>query len=238
MRPAVIAALALLTGLLGGCAHTPPDDPADPLESVNRGVFAFNRTADRYVLRPVAKGYDAVTPGPVRTGIRNFFSNLGYPVVVLNDVLQGKFRQAGADFARFMLNTTFGMAGLFDIAGPTGLPENDEDFGQTLGHWGVGQGWYLMLPFLGPSDNRDLVGRGVDGFSSPGNYVENKEPLIAGRVLEVLELRAQLLDADSTLDAQLDPYVFVRTIYLQSRLNKVHDGNPPKEDFGFDEDDE
>lgn len=234
MRRLALAAL-LLPALLAGCAHTPPDDPSDPFEGVNRGVFAFNRTADRYVLRPVAKGYDAVAPSPVRTGIRNFFANLGYPVVVINDVLQAKFRQGGADLSRFVINSTFGIAGIFDVAGATGLPANDEDFGQTLGYWGVGEGAYLMLPLLGPSDGRDLFGRAGDTYASPLSYVNPEEYTYAGNALQAVELRAQLLDADSMLDQQIDPYVFVRSIYLQGRLAKVYDGNPPKEDFGFED---
>lgn len=231
------AALAVACAM-AGCAHSPPDDPQDPLEPVNRALYTFNETADRYVLRPVAVGYDKVTPAPVRTGIGNFFSNLSYPVVIANDLLQGKAVQAGQDFARFVLNSTFGLAGIFDVAGATGLPEHDEDFGQTLGTWGVGPGWYLMLPFFGPSDNRDLVGRGVDVAASPTFYVQDSEANIPLGILNAVDQRAGLLQADRFLEQQLDRYVFVRTIYLQNRLNKVHDGNPPKEDYGFDEDDD
>lgn len=234
MRRVLAAALALPV-LLAGCAHAPPDDPSDPFEGINRGIFAFNRTADRYVLRPVAKGYDKVTPGPVQTGIRNFFSNLGQPVVVINDLLQGKIRQGGADFSRFVINSTFGLLGFFDVATPTGLPEHDEDFGQTLGHWGLGEGMYLMLPLLGPSDGRDLFGRVGDTYTSPLTYVEPEERAWTARAVDTVDQRAQLLGADSLLDQQLDPYVFVRSIYLQRRQDKVYDGNPPKEDYGFEE---
>lgn len=225
----------MAAALLAGCAHTPADDPADPLEPVNRAMYAFNETADRYVLRPVAKGYDTVTPAPVRAGIGNFFGNLGYPVVIVNDLLQGKFVQGGQDFSRFVLNSTFGVAGIFDVATPTGLPANDEDFGQTLGRWGVGEGWYLMLPLFGPSTNRDLVGRGVDSAASPLYYVDETEITWPLGILNVVDKRASLLQADRFLEQQLDRYVFVRTIYLQNRQNKVYDGNPPKEDYGFDE---
>ena len=223
--------------LLAACAHTPPDDPSDPLETVNRGMFAFNRTADRYVARPIAKGYDKVMPGPARTSVRNFFSNLFYPTVILNDLLQAKFEQGSRDFCRFVLNSTFGIGGLFDVASRGGLTENDEDFCQTIGYWGFGPGWYLMLPILGPSDNRDLVGKGGDYGTNPLIYVNDSYTAWGLGILDKIDERAGLLSADKFLDQQLDPYVFVRTIYLQSRQNKVYDGNPPKEDWELPEDD-
>jgi phospholipid-binding lipoprotein MlaA len=231
--PAVLMPLALFCG----CAHSPPDDPDDPLETVNRGVYTFNETADRWVLRPVAKGYDTVMPGFARTGVRNFFSNLFYPTVIVNDVLQWKLQQGARDFCRFVLNTTFGVAGLFDVATPGGLTENDEDFGQTLGYWGVGPGWYLMLPFLGPSDNRDFVGK-IGNYATDPLIFDNN-PLISWGLsgLNLLEKRAQLLQGDRFLEQQIDRYVFIRSIYLQNRLNRVYDGNPPKEDFEYDEED-
>lgn len=225
--------LLLAALVLGGCAHTPPDDPADPLEPMNRGIYKFNEVADRYVLRPVAKGYDKVMPGVARTGVRNFFSNLFYPTVIVNDLLQLKLRQFGADTCRLVVNTLIGWGGLFDVATRAGLPANDEDFGQTLGYWGVGPGWYLMLPFLGPTDNRDLVGAGGDYFTNPLVYYDNEEAAWGLGALNAVDQRANLLPADSVLEQQLDRYVFVRSIYLQNRLNKVYDGNPPKEDFDF-----
>lgn len=221
--------------LLGGCAHSPSYDPSDPLEPVNRAIFTFNETADRYILRPVAKGYDAVTPDPVRRGISRFFSNLFYPTVLVNDLLQLKFRQFHEDLGRFVLNSTFGLAGFLDVATPSGLLEHDEDFGQTLGYWGVGPGWYLMLPVLGPSTNRDLVGRVGDYPTNPLVYVDNNEVSWGLGLLDRVEARAQFLPLDKVMEQQLDRYVFVRTGYLQNRLNKVYDGNPPKEDLGFEE---
>lgn len=223
--------------LLGGCAHTPPDDPSDPLEPVNRAVYSFNEKADRYVLKPVAEGYDWAVPSLVRRGIANFFGNLFYPTVLVNDLLQLKFQMLAQDFSRFVLNTTFGLGGFIDVATPGGLPANDEDFGQTLGYWGVGPGWYLMLPLLGPSDNRDLIGRVGDGFANPLNYGDGEINLGASTV-NLVETRAQYLGSEAILEQQLDRYVFIRTIYLQNRLNKVHDGNPPKENFGFEGEEE
>jgi phospholipid-binding lipoprotein MlaA len=223
--------------VLGGCAHTPPDDPSDPLEGWNRGVYKFNTVADKYVLRPVAKGYDTITPAPVKTGIGNFFSNLFYPTTIVNDPLQLKLKQFGSDTLRFVVNTTAGIGGVFDPATHIGLAAHDEDFGQTLGTWGVGPGWYLMLPLLGPSTNRDLVGAVGDWHTNPLTYVneDDEEWAWGAGVLQAVHQRANLLGFDSVLEQQLDPYVFVRSVYLQNRLGKVHDGNPPKEDFGFED---
>ncbi|WP_028080410.1 MlaA family lipoprotein [Solimonas soli] len=224
------AALAwgLATALLVGCAHNSPYEPADPLERINRPIYAFNTTADKYVLRPVTKTYVDYVPAPVRSSVSNFFDNLFYPTVVVNDALQAKFKQSGLDLTRFLMNTTFGVVGLFDPATMVGLDKHDEDFGQTLGRWGVGEGWYIMLPFFGPSTNRDAVGRVGDYFMAPANYVDYTWPeRIALNGVLAVDTRAQLLDLDSVLDQQLDPYVFLRTAYLQRRLNQVYDGNPP-----------
>ncbi|MGH8442287.1 MAG: MlaA family lipoprotein [Nevskiaceae bacterium] len=238
----VLTALVLAALALGGCAHTPPDDPSDPLEGWNRGVYKFNTVADKYVLRPVAKGYDKITPAPIQTGIGNFFSNLLYPTVMVNDLLQFKFKQFGSDTMRLVVNTLIGLGGTVDIATRAGLPAHDEDFGQTLGYWGVGPGWYLMLPFLGPSDNRDLVGAVGDWYTNPLTYADDAEVdeewVIGLNVLQVVHGRAQLLQVDKLLEQQIDPYVFVRSIYLQDRLNQVHDGNPPKEEFDFGDEEE
>lgn len=234
MRAPLRLGLLLAALLAGGCAHAPAEDPADPLEPVNRAIYGFNETADRYVLRPVAKGYEAAVPDLVQAGIGNFFSNLFYPTTLVNDLLQLKFQMFAQDFSRFVLNTTFGLGGFVDVATRGGLPENDEDFGQTLGHWGVGEGWYLMLPLLGPSDNRDLIGRVGDAFTNPVNYGDGEANYVLSAV-HAVDRRADLLDADRFLAQQLDRYVFVRTIYLQLRQNKVYDGQPPAEDYGFDD---
>jgi phospholipid-binding lipoprotein MlaA len=234
----------LAAALMSACATLPPDDPADPLESMNRAVFGFNRGADRYVLRPIARGYRYVMPGFAEKGVINFFNNLGEPITIVNGVLQGKFVQAGSDTGRFLLNSTFGIAGFVDVASKTGLPRHDEDFGQTLGYWGIGTGVYLMLPVLGPSNGRDFIGRVGDFYSTPLMYVEDNNPKLEGlfygtTALNIVGLRAQLLGADSLLDSALDPYIFVRTAYLQNRLNKVYDGNPPRElIYGFDEEED
>lgn len=233
----ILAALAL-----SACAHRPADDPADPLEPINRGVYKFNYTADRYVLRPAAKGYVAVTPDWAREGVTNFFANLFYPTTIINDFLQAKFKQGAEDTGRFVINCTYGVGGLIDVGTRVGLVKHDEDFGQTLGYWGVGEGWFLMLPFLGPTDNRDLVGKGVDMFTNPVHYIPGRYDLpnyLTNYVLYNVNLRANLLSTDSLLDSQFDQYLFIRTAYLQHRQALVYDGNPPPEDLGlsnFDDD--
>jgi phospholipid-binding lipoprotein MlaA len=236
--------LLLCVGLvlgLAACAHSPSFDPQDPLEKINRPIFAFNMKADQYVLRPVAKTYATVVPEPARRGVSNFFDNLFYPTTIVNDVLQAKFVQGGQDTLRFVLNSTIGLAGVLDVATSQGLARNDEDLGQTFGRWGVGQGWYLMLPLLGPSDNRDLIGRVGDHWSEIPTYVDslNTWPAtIAINGANLIDTRSRLLGADHALNEQLDKYVFIRTAYLDRRQNLVFDGHPPEEDLGFDENDD
>jgi len=235
-------ALALLAGMLAGCAHNSATDPIDPLESFNRKVFVFNMTADKYIVRPIAVGYRKALPQPVRTGIYNFFDNLFYPRVIIHDLLQGKFKQSGMDLARFAMNTTFGLAGLFDVASDNGLPRHDEDLGQTLGAWGVGEGWYLMLPLLGPSTNRDVLGfTGDTLYTDTLDYIDGldfwDEAALTG--VDLIDKRSRLLDDDKLLEQQLDPYVFMRSAYLQKRQADVRDGKPPEDefDYGIDVDD-
>lgn len=218
--------LALLSA---ACAHNSPYEPADPLERINRPIYSFNVKADRYVLRPVTVGYVKVVPSPVRTGVSNFLDNLFYPTVIVNGLLQGKFSQSGHDLGRFAMNTTFGLAGFLDPATMVGLNRHDEDLGQTFGHWGVGEGWYIMLPLLGPTTNRDLLGRVGDTWTSPLQYVSSVDfgDRVIVTAVQAVDERSKLLDIDHLLDQQLDPYVFIRTAYLQQRLNKVYDGHPP-----------
>lgn len=231
-------AVAFLSLLSGGCAHNLAYEPSDPLEPVNRQVYRFNITADKYLLRPVAVGYTKVVPSPLRRGVDNFFDNLYYPRVIVNDLLQGKLVQSGRDTGRLLLNTTVGLAGLVDVATPLGLTENDEDFGQTLGKWGVGEGWYLMIPLLGPSTNRDLVGTIADNWTDPLQYVDSvgAEDRIALNAAQIIDARSRYLDLDAILEEQIDPYVFVRTTYLQRRKGLVLDGDPPEEELDFGDD--
>lgn len=212
----------LLAALLCGCAHSPADDPEDPLERANRVVFVFNDKLDRYALRPVAKGYVKVVPSPVRTGVSNFFSNLFYPKVIVGSFLQGKFRDGISDTGRFLVNTTIGLVGIFDVATPMGMQRHNEDFGQTFGVWGIGQGWYLVLPFFGPSTNRDLVGRVFDNKLNPLTYASEDERLAAMLVYSVSK-RSEFLGADSLLEDSFDPYLFVRGAYLERRQSSIED---------------
>ena len=220
--------LVLLAGLmLTGCAATPSGkaDPRDPLERFNRASFKFNDALDHAIARPVAKAYVKVTPTFIRTGVSNAFSNLDNLTTIVNDTLQGKFGQAGRDSARFLLNTTLGLGGLFDPAPPAGLESHDEDFGQTLGKWGVRSGAYLMIPLLGPSTVRDGLGRLADQFSYPPNYLKDADARYAIRAVEFIDLRASLLSLDEQLDRSYDRYAFVRNAWLQNREYKVTDGN-------------
>ncbi len=224
--------LSLLAVLgLGGCASVPgPPDERDPFESFNRAVYAFNDAADREVFRPIATDYRDHVPRPVRTGISNFFGNLQDVIVLVNDLLQLKIEQGMSDFGRIVYNTTFGLLGIIDVATPMGLPKHDEDFGQTLGYWGVPAGPYLVLPFLGPSSARDTVGLVGDIYVHPMfQGLITDEAVSWGAVgLRYIDLRAQLLGATRVVDeAALDPYAFVRDAYLQRRRNLVYDGNPP-----------
>lgn len=193
-------------------------------------MFGFNDTVDDAILRPVAKAYRAALPGIVRTGISNFFSNLEDVWISVNDVLQGKLQQGLEDFGRFLLNSTLGVGGIFDLASEVGLQKNNEDFGQTLGSWGIGSGPYLVLPLLGPSTVRDGFGFLFDSqadlvFQIDGVRVHNS--LYATRAISS---RANLLDASSVLEtAALDKYAFVRDAWMQRRRNLVYDGNPPRE---------
>jgi len=217
-----------LAGLLTGCATLPPGqhDPRDRFERTNRAVYKFNDALDRHVAKPLAKGYVKVTPRPVRTGVSNFFQNLSYPTVIVNDLLQGKLKSFGGDTARLVLNTTIGIGGLFDPATKMGLPVGDEDFGQTLGKWGVPPGPYIVLPIFGPSDARDTVGFVADQFTDPKFYVNNIYLSLGLSGGALLDMRVELLSTDDVLARAFDPYVFVRNAYLQRREFQVKDGAP------------
>lgn len=205
-RTALIASLA--AAMLAGCASVPPnsgENKADPWETMNRQTYAFNTTVDHYVFRPVAKGYKAVTPKPVRTCVSNMMDNLTEPRNAVNNVLQGKGNGAFVSFMRFIVNSTFGVFGCFDVASMGDLTPHSEDFGQTLGTWGVGNGPYLVLPFLGPSTVRDTVGLG-------GNYVTSIQSWIdpdwVGWTIwgvDMLDTRTRLLDLDEAIDSAIDP---------------------------------
>ncbi len=216
-----------------GCAAQPQlrPDPRDPLERVNRATFAFNEAFDRAVARPVARGYRRVTPDPLERAVSNFFSNAAYPTVLANNVLQAKFGAALGDTGRLLLNTTVGLGGLLDPASEIGLVRHDEDFGQTLGRWGLRPGAYLMLPVLGPYTIRDGFGSLVDEFTEPRQYLEDDSSRWSLWAGKQLDKRARLLDADAVLDRAGDKYVLVRSAYLQRREYLVRDGDLPEEDL-------
>lgn len=222
-----LAALALAT-LVGGCATQAANK--DPIEGFNRAMFAFNEGLDTVAIRPAAKGYEAVLPGPVRTGVMNFFGNIADVFIAVNNLLQGKPAEAVNDAARFVFNSTFGILGVFDVATEMGLEKHEEDFGQTFGRWGAGPGAYVVIPVFGPRDVRDTVGLVFDVAADPvGNvgYVPTRNTLLA---LRLVSDRAALLPADKIIEeAALDKYAYVRDAYLQRRRNLVHDGHPPRE---------
>jgi phospholipid-binding lipoprotein MlaA len=232
---ALLSALAL-TSSLSGCAMTSASVASDPIEPVNRAIFKFNETADRYVTKPVAQLYDRILPSFLRTGVRNFFNNVGDVVVVANDLLQLKFTNASRDFVRLAANTVFGGLGVVDVAGMRGITKRHEDFGQTLGYWGVGNGPYLVLPLLGPSTLRDTAGIVVDSRIDPTWQVPDVPVRNSLTGLRLLDTRANVLPAEKLLDEQPDRYSFLRDAYFQRRRNLVYDGNPP-EDPGADLDD-
>jgi len=241
-RLAVAFASLAVTAFLSGCATTqadgkPREKNYDPFEKVNRDVYKFNDTIDHYALKPVATAYREYTPKLVQDGIGNFFENLGYPTTIINQFLQGKFKEGGQDTARFVLNTTLGWAGVFDVAyGGTKLPKHDEDSGQTLGWWGVPAGPYLMLPFLGPATVRDAPARVADDFSQPFRWYKSGAERWASLGLSLVDKRADYLPLDKTLEQTYDPYAFVRNAYLQRRQYAVYDGNPPADKLSEEED--
>lgn len=194
----------------------------DPWETFNRRVFRFNDAVDRWTLKPIAKGYQKVTPDVVETGVNNFFRNLGETHNLANNVLQFKLRDAGIDTARFFFNTTFGLLGVFDVATKMGLQRNDEDFGQTLGAWGVQSGPYLVLPFLGPSTVRDAVALYPDTYTSSYRYINDVRARNSMLGLDVVDRRAGLLSTERLVVG--DRYRFVRNAFLQNREFKVRDG--------------
>lgn len=203
---------------------------SDPLEPINRGVFWFNEQADRFVIKPVAKGYDWALPKPVKRGVSNVFDNLFTPVVAVSDLLQGNLRESAQDVGRFVINSTVGVVGIFDVATGWGLEKRREDIGQAFGTWGIGSGPYLVLPILGPSNVRDGVGLVGNYFLLPQNYIEDDGARWGVTLLGGIDTRYRLLDASTVLEqAALDRYAFVRSSYAQHRRNLIEnkDGGKP-----------
>ena len=226
LKAAVLATAAV--GLLGGCATS--GNPKDPIEGFNRAMFAFNEGLDTVLIKPVAQGYDAVLPTPVRTGVTNFFGNIADLFIGVNNLLQGKPGEAASDLGRVLINSTVGILGIFDVATGAGLEKHEEDFGQTFGRWGVGDGAYVVIPVFGPRTVRDTAGLVLDVAADPvGNvdHVPTRNSLLA---LRLIDNRADLLPADKVIEeAALEKYTYIRDGYLQRRRNLIHDGNPPRE---------
>ncbi len=233
---------ALVAGLVlfcQGCA-TPPTDPDalaayneanDPLEPTNREIFAFNEGADKYVIKPLAQGYVYIVPAGGRRSVRSFLNNLRSPVILANDIMQGEVQRAGTTIGRAVFNTTIGIGGLFDVASGLGLPFHDEDFGQTLAVWGIGEGPYLVIPILGPSNPRDVVGLVADGFMDPLNWYVNNIHLgylaYVRAAIDGIDKRASVLDAlDEIKRTSLDFYATIRSLYRQRRIDEINNGAP------------
>jgi len=227
--------MTCLITLMTGCASV---DNRDPLEGFNRGVYKFNDVSDKAVFKPIAGAYKAVLPTPVRSGVNNFFSNLKTFVTAINQVLQFKFNKAAESAGRFVINSTVGVAGLFDVASKQGIPQYKEDFGQTLGFWGVGNGAYLVLPFFGPSSLRDGAGLITESMTiEPLGYVDDPRTRNILLGTKFIDTRASFLPGSDLLDeAALDPYTFMRDAYLQRRANQVADGEVVVNYEGFEPD--
>lgn len=198
------------------------ESEVDPWEGFNRTVFEFNEGLDKYALKPVTLGYKAITPDPVEKGVTNFFGNISDIGSLFNNLLQGKLESAGEDVARVAFNTTFGFAGVIDVATAAGIEKHSEDFGQTLGHWGVESGPYLVLPFFGPSNVRDTGGLVVDTVTSPISQIDDDSARYAVTALQVIDTRAQLLEAEKLISG--DRYSFIRDAYMQRREFEIEDG--------------
>ncbi len=230
-KPTRLLLSALFCAGLAACSTTGTGDSAeiyDPMEGFNRGVFAFNEAVDDVLIEPVARGYRYVTPQPVRTGVTNFLRNLRSPLIVANQLLQGDIGGTGEGIARFAINSTVGVVGLIDVAAMAGMPYEPEDFGQTLGVWGAGHGFYVVLPLMGPSSLRDAVGMAVDSYADPLRIylfnTDNEGWHYARIGLSALDQRTELLDALEDLQKNsLDYYAALRSAYVQRREAQVSD---------------
>ncbi len=220
-----IALVLAVSVTLGGCASTGGGNPRDPFEKFNRAMFSFNDTVDTYALKPAATTYKKVLPSFVQTGVSNFFGNLADIWTGANNLMQGKGADGMSDLTRVALNSTFGILGLFDVASEAGLQKHNEDFGQTLGTWGVASGLYLMLPLLGPSTVRDAAVLPLDIKADPWAYKEPVNWRNVGIAVRAVDQRAAVLDASNLMEeAALDRYEFIRDGFLQRRESRINDG--------------
>ncbi len=232
VQAARYASLGVLAACCG-CATVPDPHPRDPLEAFNRGVFVFNDAADRVVFKPAATVYRDLMPRLARVGVANFLGNLDDTWSFVNSVLQLNGTSAVDNFMRFGVNTVMGLGGILDVASEMGIERHREDFGQTLGRWGVATGPYLVLPFVGPSTLRDLIAMPVDARADIVSHISDIPARNVLKLLDVLETRTGLLSISSTLDeVALDKYGFTRDVFLQRRRNAVFDGNPPEPGAG------
>ena len=235
---AAVWALVALIASLAGCATAPSggSDAApvraehDPLEPLNRSLYAINDAVDRVTLKPIARGYKAVVPEFARRGVTNFSRNLFTPRSAVNNFLQGKPGPGFSELGRFIINTTLGIGGLIDIATAQGMPVYDEDFGQTLAVWGIPEGPYLFIPILGPNTLLDAASIPIDIASDPLYHYDNSSVRDKVYVLRVIDLRMRLLTAETLLEDSKDPYLTLRESYLQNRRFQVYDGSPPSTD--------
>lgn len=228
--------VVVLVGIaLSGCASQAQQEinPDDPWEGFNRRVFVFNDTLDRYALKPIAQGYDVITPDPLQRGVGNFFSNLGEVRTIFNSLLQWKWANAGVSSGRFLLNSTLGLGGFLDPATELGWNVNDEDFGQTLAAWGVGEGPYVVLPFLGGRTLRHAGGLPADMYTSPQHYIDDEMTRYGLYALELISFRASVLDQEQLIRG--DRYSFLRDAYLQRRRFEVNDGDSGEDPFASDD---
>jgi phospholipid-binding lipoprotein MlaA len=233
-RVARVIAVLLTMLLLGACASQPAtmtDPERDPWESYNRKIHAFNMGFDKAIFRPVAKGYDVIMPDAPQRGVRNFFRNLAYPVTFLNLILQGKFDDSLTATGRFLMNSSLGLLGFFDVASKAGMPKFNEDMGQTLAVWGWKDSRFLMMPFFGPYTARDFLGRGFYGYFHPVSYYARVEGNYVPMVVDLITLRASLLQFDADLLDANDPYVLIRDAWLQRREFLIYNGDPPAPDY-------
>ena len=232
-RSILYCGLLLWTFFAAGCATTPAGvNHSDPLEPANRKVYSFNNSLDRHVLKPMADAYVRVTPLPVQTAVSHFYNNLTYPEVFLNQFLQGKFILGFSDIGRFIVNSTVGIAGLYDPATHIGLSAHNEDFGQTLAAWHVPQGAYVVLPFFGPDTARNTPDIVVSTLTNALFYVGSIYVTLPLGVLGIVNTRAQVNGTTTLLNqAALDPYVFTRDAYLQHREFLIFDGHPPPRSY-------
>lgn len=233
MKTAALSSLALLT--VTACASTQSGGDAssgvnDPFEGVNRNIYAFNEAVDKAAIEPVARGYRAAVPEPARDGVHNVLTNMRQPIVFTNSVLQGNANASGETLSRFLINSTIGVAGIFDVASTLGIEEHDEDFGQTLGVWGAEPGPFIILPLLGPSSVRDTVGIATDRVFDPLTWTEFEDAdldddiAVTRTVVGVIDTRSRLIEVIETLRSQPEPYVALRRNYMAQREAAVRNG--------------